>query len=149
MSIETLVAKIHQLRRSDGDAVPPPASEPAIAALTSAFEAAFGMALPAAYQRILRLSDGLLFDGLTLWPTEATALLRESLSDANIDLRETIDDELVYFGQRDDVLFVYDPRKQRYAAIELPSLTEWESFEDADALMIFMLERVVDPEVKA
>ena len=144
MSIEQLVTTIQRLRRENDEFVPPPASEAAIATLASQFQVEFGLALPEAYQRVLRLSDGVMFDGLTIWPTHAYWLFRESLVAANRDLRETIEESLVYFGKRDDIVFVLDLHRQVYAALEMSGLSEWETFGDAEALITFMLQRVVD-----
>ncbi|MGH8049686.1 MAG: YrhA family protein [Burkholderiales bacterium] len=144
MSIEHLVAAIQNLRHQNDEFVPPPATEDAIVALAVQFQSEFGLALPEAYQRVLRLSDGILFDGLTVWPTQRHWLFRESLIEANRDLRETIEDSLVYFGKRDDIVFVLDQKREVYAALEMSGMSEWETFDDAEEMMTFMLQRVVD-----
>ena len=85
MSIEHLVAAIQKLRRENDEFVPPPATEDAIVALAVKFQSEFGRALPEAYQRVLRLSDGVMFDGLIVWPSRRHWLFRESLIEANRD----------------------------------------------------------------
>ncbi len=144
MSIEQMVSTILRLRRDNDEFVPPPASETAIVALTERFQREFGLTLPDAYLRVLRLSDGILFDGLTVWPTHRYWLFKESMIEANRDLRETIDESLVYFGKRDDIVFVLDQKRAVYAALEMSGLSVWETFDDAEGLITFMLQRVVD-----
>lgn len=142
--IETSVAAIQQMRCENGDFVPSPATEREIAVLANQFHSAFGLALPEAYQRVLRVANGVLFDGLTIWPTQPYWLFRESLVDANSDLREMVEESLIYLGKRDDSVFVLDPARQVYAALEISSLAEWETFPDADVMMASILERVLD-----
>lgn len=144
MSIEHLVAAIQKLRRENDEFVPPPATEDAIVALAVKFQSEFGRALPEAYQRVLRLSDGVMFDGLIVWPSRRHWLFRESLIEANRDLRETIEDSFVYFGKRDDIVFVVDQQRERYVALEMSGLSEWETFADAEEMMTSMLQSVVD-----
>ena len=144
MSIERLVAAIQELRRENAEFVSPPASEAAIDALSAQFQSEFGLPLPDAYQRILRLSDGIVFDGLTVWPTHRYWPFQESLIEANQDLRE--EESLIYFGQRDDIVFVWDQKREVYAALELSGLSEWETFATAEEMVVFMLQRVVDEE---
>lgn len=144
MSIEQLVNAIQRLRRDNDEFVPPPASDAAIAEMAREFQKEFGLALPEAYQRVLRLSDGVMFDGLTVWPTHRYWIFRETLIEANRDLRETIEESLVYLGKRDDILFVWDARHQIYAALEMSGLSVWETFAEAEALVTFMLQRVVE-----
>lgn len=107
------------------------------------FQKEFHFDVPESYLRVLRVCDGLNFDGLTIWPTHAHGPFEESLIDANSDLRENMEESLVYFGQRDDILFVFDKNRQGYAALEMLGLAEWLTFVDAETMILFMLQQVV------
>lgn len=144
MSIESLVSQIQESRRTYELVDPPGASAEAITKVARQFEHEFEFPLPEAYQRLLRASDGILENGLTIWPCAPHWKFSESVLTANRDLRENISDDLLYFGQRDDSAFVMDIRTGRFLAVELNGLAEWNEFADCEAMIEFMLERALD-----
>jgi hypothetical protein len=123
---------------------PPSANPEAVAAAAAAFARHLQRPLPEAYQRLLLASDGILENGLTIWPCAPYWEFHESILTANLDLRENISDAFLYFGQRDDSVFVLELSTERYLAVELNGLTEWEEFPTCDAMIEFMLERALD-----
>ncbi|MCZ2903321.1 SMI1/KNR4 family protein [Burkholderia thailandensis] len=116
-------------------------AETEIAAADLRFAAEFGVALPTAYKVVLRHADGVLHNGLTIWPLEAHALFRQTLFEANADLRDSFDSRFVYLGQRDEELYVFETAKQRYCAIEFVGKPVWVEFRDDTEMFEFMLER--------
>lgn len=144
MSIETLVKTVQENCAEYDLFNPPGASSEAVAAVAAAFERKFQRPLPEAYRRLLLESDGILDNGLTIWPCAPYWEFHESILTANLDLRENISSDFLYFGQRDDSVFVMELATERYLAIELNGLAEWEEFPNCEAMIEFMLERALD-----
>lgn len=144
MSIELLVSKIQEGRKAYDLFNPPAASAEAISEVAHQFQHEFEHTLPEAYQRLLHVSDGVLENGLTIWPCAPHWKFSESVVTANRDLRENVSDDYLYFGLRDDSAFVMDVRTGRFSAIELSGLAEWENFANCEAMIEFMLTRALD-----
>lgn len=143
MSIEMLVKAVQE-SRAKYDLFNPSGSSPeSVAAADAVFERQFQHPLPDAYRRLLLASDGILENGLTIWPCATYWEFHESILTANQDLRENVSEDFLYFGQRDDSVFVMDLATGRYLAIELNGLSEWEEFPDCEAMIEFMLERAL------
>ncbi len=144
MRIETLVQEI-QKNRSNYDLFnPAPASSEAVKQSAKDFEREFELPLPDAYQVLLRLTDGLMENGLTIWPCSPHWKFSESVVSANRELRENLSEDFLYFGLRDDSAFVTELSTGRFLAVELNGLAEWEDFGSAEAMVQFMLERALD-----
>jgi len=120
------------------------ASAEAVASIAGQFERIFQVPLPDAYQRLLRVSDGVLENGLTIWPCVHHWKFSESIITANHDLRENICAGFLYFGLRDDSAFVMETTSGRFLALELNGLAEWDEFPNCEAMIEFMLERALD-----
>lgn len=144
MSIESLVKQVQASRNKYDLFNPAGATTEAIASVAQLFEREFQHPLPESYQRLLRATDGVLENGLTIWPCAPHWKFRESVVTANQDLRENVDDDFLYFGQRDDSVFVMDIRTGRYLALELNGLAEWDEFPGCEPMIEFMLERALD-----
>jgi hypothetical protein len=120
---------------------PPARTESEIAAADRRFAADFGISLPSAYKEVLRHADGVLHNGLTIWPLEKHAIFRQTIFEANADLRDSFDNRFAYFGQFDEELYVFESATQRYCAIEFVGKPVWEEFDDDKEMFEFMLER--------
>jgi hypothetical protein len=144
MSIETLVKAIQDSCAKYELFNPPPATAENVAAAATAFERQFQRPLPDAYRRLLLSSDGILENGLTIWPCKPYWEFHESIVTANQELRDNVSDEYLYFGQRDDSVFVVELATERFLAVELNGLADWEEFPTCDAMIEFMLERALD-----
>lgn len=131
MSIETLVKAVQDSCAKYDLYNPPAASSEAVTAVAKTFEREYQRPLPDAYQRLLLASDGILENGLTIWPCAPYWEFHESILTANQDLRENISDDFLYFGQRDDSVFVLELATGRYLAVELNGLAEWKNFQIA------------------
>jgi hypothetical protein len=62
---------------------------------------------------------------------------------ANRERRESISEDFLYFGQRDDSVFVLETSTGRWQAGELNGLAVWEEFSDVESMLVFMLERAL------
>jgi hypothetical protein len=142
MSIEELVDNMTAyLADKPAEMIPQPCSEEEIRMVSAAFLGEFGHPLPAAYQRILRHANGVVHNGLTIWPAVAAQLFRETIIEANRELRDMFSDAYLYFGQRDEELYVFELSSKRWCAIEFVGAPEWAQFASAEEMFEFMLER--------
>lgn len=144
MSIETLVQEIQRNRSKYDLFNPAPASDEAVERVAQDFEREFEHPLPDAYKMLLRLTDGLMENGLTIWPCSPHWKFTESVVSANRELRENVSEDYLYFGMRDDSVFVMELPTERFFAVELNGLAVWEDFESAEAMVEFMLKRALD-----
>lgn len=144
MSIESLVKAIQESRAKYEMFNPHGATQEMIEATATAFARNFQHPLPEAYRRFLLLSDGIMENGLTMWPCAPHWKFHESISTANQDLRENVSEDFLYFGLRDDSAFVLQISTGRYLAVELNGMSDWEEFPNCEAMIEFMLERALD-----
>jgi hypothetical protein len=86
-------------------------------------------------------SAGVLHNGLNIWPIEPHALFRQTIFESNADLSDLFDNRFVYFGQRDKELYVFEPAKQCYCAIEFVGKPVWAEFQNDPDMFEFMLQR--------
>lgn len=139
MSIAAFVKKMtHDLNESNRPAA---RTESEIVAADRKFVSEFGIALPPGYREVLRNADGVIHNGLTIWPIEPYVLFRQTIFETNSDLQDSFDNRFIYFGQRDEELYVFEPAKQRYCAIEFVGKPVWAEFRDDKEMFEFMLER--------
>ena len=143
MSIESLVKAVQEKCAQYDLFNPPGASPEAVEAIAAEFEQRFQRPLPDAYRRLLLISDGILENGLTIWPCAPYWEFLDSILTANQDYQENISDDFLYFGQRDESVFVQELATGRYLAVELNGLAEWEVFPDCEAMIEFMLKRAL------
>jgi hypothetical protein len=144
LSIETLVNHI-QLQRKGCDLYNPFAlSASQVIEIANEFDATFATPLSDAYCRFLRLSNGLLQNGLTIWPANIHWKFTETLITANHELRDTLHNGYVYFGQRDELVFCQESVTGRYQSRELTGFMQYQTFPDADALFHAMLSAALD-----
>jgi len=133
--VENMTLSLNEANR------PRACTEDEIITADSRFSREFEFALPAAYKEVLRYADGVIFNGLTIWPLEKQALFRETIFEANSNLRDSFDNRFVYFGQRDEELYVFELATQRYCAIEFVGKPVWAEFQNDTEMFEFMLER--------
>ena len=104
------------------------------------FELAFAQPLPEAYRQLLRISDGVMENGLKIWPCAPRWSFTESVVSANREMRDSVSEDFLYFGQCDDSVFVLETSTGLFLAVELNGLAVWEEFSDFEAMLAFMLE---------
>ncbi|KOY02365.1 hypothetical protein [Pseudomonas nunensis] len=142
MTIESLVDHMTaDLLLSDVLAIPQPCTEQAIAQAEAAFKQALGLDFPEVYKRVLRRANGVMHNGLIIWPAVNEPLFQETLLDANNDLRDSFSGQFIYYGQLDEELYVLELASQTYCAIELVGKPVWKRFRDALEMFEFMLDR--------
>jgi hypothetical protein len=144
MSIKTIIEKINKGAVEFGHGLPKAATAVEINKLKNEFLSNFQFTLPDIYTQILSFSNGILYNGLTVWPTHKYWLFRESIIEANKNLRDTFNDQFIYFGIRDEELYIYNVPEQKFQAIEFVGQPVWTQFSDADEMMKFMLQRALD-----
>lgn len=139
MSIAELVERMTQeLNEANRPAA---CQEAEIVTADRRFASEFGVALPGAYKEVLRRADGVIHNGLTIWPIAEHVIFRQTIFEANVDLRDSFDGGFVYFGQRDEELYVFETASQRYCSIEFVGKPVWAKFRDDAEMFEFMLER--------
>ncbi len=144
MSIEQLIKKIQaEIKQYEVDDHMPATLEE-IDQLTINFHEKFKVLFPESYRQLLIHSNGIMFNGLTIWPTRKYASFRESLISANHNLQNSLCDEYIYFGKRDEELYIYNLNEKKFQAIEYVGQYAWQEFLTADEMLLFMLERSLD-----
>ena len=140
MGIEELVNNMTQYLKEE-DTRPLACSNSAIAAADKRFHHSFGCVLPEAYKRVLQCADGIYHNGLIVWPIGKSPLFHETIFEANENLRESPDDDFLYFGNMDEELYIFDIQRQQYCAIEYAGRSIWNEFKDDLEMFEFMLQR--------
>ena len=143
MSVETLIREIQKSRIKYQLFNPDGATDAMVAETSRQFERAFEQPLPEAYQQLLRISDGVMENGLTIWPCAPHWKFTESVVSANREMRDSVSEDFLYFGHRDDSVFVLETSTGRLLAVELNGLAVWEEFSDYESMLVFMLERAL------
>lgn len=133
--VESMTLELNELNR------PQRCDEAGIVDADKRFFSEFGIHFPESYKEILRYADGVLHNGLTIWPVETHVLFRQTIFETNADLRDSFDDRFFYFGQRDEELYIFNTETKRYCAIEFVGKPVWEEFNDDKEMFNFMLER--------
>jgi len=147
MAIEILIDKINQLLTMDeAPGLPSKADSKDVQRFKTEVQNKYNYTIPSVFQKLLSYSNGIMFNGLTIWPTEKYWLFQESFMDANSNLREFMDDRFLYFGNRDEELYIFNPNEMAYQAIDYISDTAWEEFDNFEAMIEFMLKRALDLE---
>ncbi len=144
MTIINLIGTILNELSDEVEEMPTPATDESIADVIRIFKMDFNVSIPKEYIDILKLSDGLIFNGLTIWPTHKYWYFKESLVQANHNLQASLSNDYVYYGTRDEELYVYNVKEGKYAAIEYVAEAEWESFPSSGDMFEFMLKRALD-----
>jgi hypothetical protein len=140
MTIESLADNMTQYLEEN--CRPSACSEAEIAIANNQFYMLFGQLLPEAYKKVLSRANGIKHNGLIIWPIYQHPLFHETIFEANNNLREGDDNHLLYFGNMDDELYVFDTQKQQYCAIEFCGKSSvWNEFKDDTEMFIFMMKR--------
>ena len=145
MSIEILINKInHLLEKYKAPGLPSQASNDEILKFKNEIKDKFNYIIPSAFERLLSYSNGVMFNGLVIWPTEKYWLFQESFMEANINLRDSFDERFLYIGNRDEELYIYNPKTMTYQGIEYIGDTVWVEFDDLEEMLEFMLNRSLE-----
>lgn len=125
-----------------------PAGEAGIKDASAALTGEGHPALPADYAEFLRLSDGIVWNGMTLYGTPM--IVREyhgqefpDILEANRRLkrrRPDLGDRLLLGGMDDDI-HVYDPADGRYYVLDRMGMDEMEDYDDFAGLFAAIVAR--------
>lgn len=149
MSIEILIDEINNLlKKYEAPGTPSPVSEEELLKFKNEVKSKFNYMIPPVFEKVLSHSNGVMFNGLVIWPTEKYWLFQESFSEANINLRESFDERFLYFGNRDEELYIFNPKTMTYQGIEYIGDTAWIEFDDSEEMFKFMLKRSLELEKK-
>lgn len=129
------------LRSSPVPSVPGPVSEAEIAKAENSFRKMFGVGFPDSYKRVLRVANGIEYNGLTIWPVKREPLFSETIIQANQEFQEELSDNYLYFAQMEEELYVFDIKTSEYCAIEFVGLPVWKRFSSSEEMYDFMLSR--------
>ena len=150
MKIEEIVNMMTEFQKKNRprlkNLIPQPVTEENINSTDRAFRKEFGHGLPDAYKRILRRSNGVVYNGLVIWPATPEPLFDETIQQANADLRSSFSDHFLYYGQSGEELYVFDLKSQKYCAREYVGKPVWMEFSSDEEMFQFMLERAWDSE---
>lgn len=123
---------------------PPQCTDAQIDSADRAFTKQLGHPLPEAYKRVLYCANGLKHNGLIVWPIRPYFVFQQTIFEANEDLRDSLSDQFLYYGQWDEELYVFDLDRKRYCAIEFVGKQAWMEFEDDTKMFEFMMHRAWD-----
>lgn len=145
MSMEILIDKInHLLKKYEAPGLPYPVGDEGLLKFKNEVKDKFNYVIPAAFEKLLSYSNGVMFNGLIIWPTEKYWLFQESFMEANINLRDSFDERFLYFGNRDEELYIYNPETMTYQGIEYIGDTAWVEFDELEEMIEFMLGRSLE-----
>jgi hypothetical protein len=143
--------RIRAWARSRGYPPQPPASESALAALKDASTARLGYEVDPQYLQFLSQSDGLAFNGYTVFASRIVPLaahpdrLLGGFVDTNVQLREVDPNRrFVAFGETGNERYVFDVRRKTFAEVDHPSLDVLRDFASFDEMLAYMLERALE-----
>ncbi len=140
-----LIDKINdELKKYETPDTPSQATDEEIIKLKTEMKEKFNYTIPLAFEKLLSYSNGVMFNGLTIWPTQTYWLFRESFTEANSNLRETFNEDYFYFGNRDEELYIFNPNTATYQGIEYIGDTAWIEFDNPEAMFEFMLNRSLE-----
>ena len=143
--LEQLSDYLHQMQAEDarfGDHSQPPAVSGALTELRQRVHEKFDYELPKAYMAILALSDGVNFNGYTLYASKTLPIIGcpdrfiEGFIEANDlweDYGNNTDHHLLVFGETGDDLFLFDRQDEKFKVTDKvggDAYQEFDSFEE-------------------
>jgi hypothetical protein len=105
------------------------------------FQENTGLTLDAEYLALMAVTNGVMFNGMTIFPLRKHEHCDETIAQANDDMREHLSDEYLYYGSFDEELYCYHIPSAGYQAIEYAGMPVWEYFESANAMFMYMMNR--------
>ena len=145
-TLEELSGYLQQMQAEDarfGDQSQPPATSDSLVALRQQVREKFNYELPSAYGAVLALSDGVNFNGYTLYASKTlpitgyTDRFIEGFMEANnlwIDYAQNTDHQLLMFGETGDDLYLFDQRAQQFHVTDKVSGDIYQAFDTFEEL---------------
>ncbi len=134
-----LLQRIMDYKSRMGQVVWPPADEDALALLTRYSGTIQNIDVPDTYKWLLSITNGLDFNSYVIYGTIVhTNPFLDSFRDVNEMLRQS-PREHVFYGDTADELFVFELGSKRFQAVDRPSFSLLEEFENFDAMLAYIL----------
>lgn len=145
-TLEELSGYLQQMQAEDarfGDLSQPLATSDSVAVLKQQAREKFNYELPSAYEALLALSDGVNFNGYTLYASKTRPIagysdrLIEGFVEANKlweEYAQNADHHLLVFGETGDDLFLFDRRDQKFKVIDKVGGDAYEEFDSFEEL---------------
>lgn len=137
--------------RSRGYPVQPPASESELAALKQASLARLGYEIDPQYLQFLSQSDGLAFNGYTVFASHVVPLaahpdrLLGGFVETNVQLRAAkANQPFITFGETGNERYVFDLKRKTFAELDHPSLDVLRDFGSFEDMLAHMLSRALE-----
>lgn len=105
------------------------------------FEKEIGIELDKVYLELSLYYNGILFNGMVIFPLLKHNNFNETIIQANIEFRENLYKEYIYYGSFDEELYVYNIKESLYYAIEYSSGRVFKNFLNIDDMFIYMIKR--------
>ncbi|WP_428261667.1 YrhA family protein [Haliangium sp.] len=145
-----LLEQLREKQEHSGEPLRPPCSPAALLALQERVRTELGVELPEPYAAFLQLTNGLDWNGVSLYASERTKGMTgsgrvgtfEGLVEDNLDRRDVEEFEhLLVLGDSGMDLYVYNLKRRVYEVLDSVSLDDFERFDTFDELMRHVLTR--------
>jgi hypothetical protein len=105
------------------------------------FTTQVGRALDETYLALMSNANGVMFNGMVIFPLCKHAHRDLSIAQENEDLREHFSEDYLFYGNFDEELYCYHIPTEKYLAIEYATDSPWEQFASADEMFAYMIKR--------
>jgi hypothetical protein len=110
---------------------------------TLRFKKRIGHGLDDTYLALMAKSNGVMFNGMKIFPLSKHAHQDETIVIANEDMHEHLSEDYIFYGNFDAELYGYHIETGEYHAIEYSCDSVWDKFISADAMFIYMINRCI------
>jgi hypothetical protein len=149
-ALKSLLERIHNEQVEWSEPIQPPIGAAALQGLSEQSRSEFGFDLPADYQALLQIADGVDYNGSMIYASQDRAYDEDGgylygFLEANRRFRDTgLERHLVLIGESGDDYYAFDVRDQRYGIFDKVSLTPFDRFDSCGALIRFVLEEATE-----
>lgn len=133
---------IEKLAKSEGEKLNDGLTSSEYAELTQAVATTLNKQLPAEYEQVLQLHNGIEFDGYTLYGADTAIIKKNDFSpvDGILDQNEMWyeveeNQNFLFLGESGESWFVYDTKTATYQVLDSPSGSEIDRFNSLDELL--------------
>lgn len=146
--IEKILAQMKEKYSESGLQMQPPCPLGAIQRVRDEAIDKLSFEIPAAYMKLLSITDGSFWNGLQIYASEQTTIggfsdrYIDGFVEENINLRQNVDPdiELILFGEGDVEALVYNTAVSEYQMVDRVTFSLIESFSSCEHLLAKALE---------
>lgn len=150
-TVETLVALVRQIEAKKvkyKGQLQPPASASGLETVARKAQELYGYSLPDAYLKLISVSDGINFNGYTIYASRTNPIsghadrFIEGFVEANDlweDYEENADHHLLMFGETGDDLYLFDRRDNKFKVTDKVGGDAYEEFDTFEELAELLL----------